>query len=52
LTDNIQHVVSSTLCHERDSNSQLLWWQALISLVILNPTTIWLRPRWPLNIWN
>jgi hypothetical protein len=34
------NVVSSTARHERDSNSQLLWWWALIT----NPTTIRSRP--------
>jgi hypothetical protein len=34
------NVVSSTPRHERDSHSQLKWWQILIAHVVVNPTTI------------
>jgi hypothetical protein len=47
ITDKLYHV-SSTPRHERDSNSQLSWWYALIAQKAVNPTTIrsWpLRPR-------
>ena len=42
-------IVSSTARHERDSNSQLRWWWALIVHVVVNPTTIRSRPRRPLH---
>ena len=46
---NLSHnVVSNTPHHERGSNSQIKWWQALIAQVVLNPTTIRSRPRRPL----
>ena len=41
------NVVSSTPRHERGSSSQLKWWWALIAQVVVNPTTIRSRPRWP-----
>jgi hypothetical protein len=37
FTDKLYHnVVSSTSRHERDSNSQLKWWYALITQVVVN----------------
>ena len=47
--ENHRPVVWSAPRHERVSNSQLQWWQALIALVVVNLTTIWSRPRRPRN---
>jgi hypothetical protein len=33
------NVVSSTPRHQRDSNYQLYWWYALITQIVVNPTT-------------
>ena len=41
------NVVSSTSCNERESNTQLLWWDALIAWVVVNPTIIRSQPRRP-----
>ena len=41
------NVVSSTPCHKRDLNSQPQWWLTLIVWVVVNPITIWSRPRRP-----
>ena len=37
------NVVSSTLYHEWNSNSQLNWWYVLIALVVENPTAMCLH---------
>ena len=42
------NVVSSTPRHERGYNSWRWWWYALITQVVVNPTTIWSRTRRPL----
>jgi hypothetical protein len=39
------NVVSSTPCHERESNSQRYWWYVLIVQVVVFTTTIRSRPR-------
>ena len=44
------NVISSTPRHELDSNSQLEWWYALITQVMVNPTTIRSRPQQPLRM--
>jgi hypothetical protein len=41
--------VASTLCHKRSSNSQLKWRLAPITQIVVNPSTIWSRPRHPLQ---
>ena len=47
------NVVSSTPHHERGSNSQLVWRQALIAHAVVNPTTIRSQPRQPpLMVWE
>jgi len=49
VTDKLLHnVVSSTPHHDRDSNSQLYCWHALIAQAVVNLTTIRSRPRRPL----
>ena len=47
VTEKLHHikVVSSTLRHERDSNSELSWWQTLIAQKVVNPPTIRSRAR-------
>ena len=42
-------ITSNTPRHERGLNSQHCWWYALIAQVVVNPTTIRSRPRWPLR---
>jgi hypothetical protein len=39
------NVVLSAPCHERGSNSHLQWWRALITQVVVNPTTMRSRSR-------
>jgi hypothetical protein len=46
------NIVSSTSRHERDLNSQLWWWYALIAQVVVNSTTIRSRPRRPPMRWR
>ena len=41
------NVVSSTSCNERESNTQLLRWDALIAWVVVIPTIIRSQPRHP-----
>ena len=43
------NVVSNTSRENRDSNSQLQWWLALITQVVLNPNNIRSWPRQPLG---
>ena len=47
VTEKLHHikVLSSTLRHERDSNSELSWWQTLIAQEVVNPTTTRTRSR-------
>ena len=46
ITDKLYHMkLHRVPLNERDSNSQLQWWQALISQVVVNPITIRSRPR-------
>jgi len=45
-----QNVVSSASRHERDSNSQLQWWYALIAQIVANTSTIRSRPRRALRL--
>ena len=51
ITDKLlSHVASSTPRHARDSNSQGWWRQALLTYVVVNPTTIRSPSRRPLVI--
>jgi hypothetical protein len=51
VTETFSHnVASNTPRHERDTNSQLWWRTALVEHVVVNPTTIQLRLRRPLQI--
>ena len=50
VTDKLlsHNVGSSTPRHERDSNSQLLWWLEIIAEIVVIPTTIYLfSVMWP-----
>jgi hypothetical protein len=50
LTNFITQCCIEYTSSERDSNSQLQWWKALIEMAVVNPNTIRSRPRRPLNL--
>ena len=50
LTNFITQCCIEYTSSERDSNSQLQWWKALIEMAVVNPNTIRLRPQRPFNL--